>query len=82
MIFKNFFDKQVFIYDLWKILSNVFYIFLIFFLFLFRKQIKYRMLNFFFYQIILMNIENFMVGKDIKIKCFEVSDMINKYKNM
>lgn len=40
------------------------------------------MLNFFFYQIILMNIENFMVGKDIKIECFEVSDMINKYKNM
>lgn len=40
------------------------------------------MLNFFFYQIILMNIENFMVGKEIKIKCFEVSDMINKYKNM
>lgn len=75
MIFKNFFDKQVFIYDLWKILSNVFYIFLVFFLlFLVRKQFKYRMLNFFFYQIILMNIENFMVGKDIKIKCFEVSD--------
>lgn len=77
MILKNFFDKQVFIYDLWKKLSNVFYIciyFWYFFLFLVRKQLKYRMLNFFFCQIILMNIENFMVGKDIKIKCFEVSD--------
>lgn len=29
-----------------------------------------------------MNIENFMVEKEIKIECFEVSDMINKYKNM
>lgn len=81
MISKNSSDKQVFIYDSWKIQSNAFYIFF-FFLSLARKQLKYRMSNLLFYQTTSMNIENFTVGKDIKTERFEVSDMINKHKKI
>lgn len=59
----------------------ILHIFGIFFLSLARKQLKYRMSNLLFYLTTSMNIENFTVGKDIKTKRFEVSDMINKHKN-
>lgn len=48
MILKNFCDKQVFIYDLWKILSNVFYIFLVFFFVFSQKIVKIQDVEFFF----------------------------------
>lgn len=84
MILKISSDKQVFIYDSWKIPSNAFYIFLVFFFFwsLARKQLKYRMSNLLFYQTTSMNIENFTVEKQIKTERFEVSDMINKHKKI